>query len=137
MTEQLGFHDLKEENVDSENISDCSEETLDDMLNIIENECSEISSGNNKKDIQSQWNDLFKPRTIPNCIKHGEQCKEYTVNKPGKNQGRSSARGRSFPIQFFQQMIFKAIAVVRYSFTGNLGHQRAGGDVEDAQFLGS
>ncbi|CAG8485728.1 15150_t:CDS:2 [Funneliformis mosseae] len=76
--------------LDSVNISDSSnspEESLYDMLDN-EYERTEISPSNNKEEIQSQWNDLFKPRPIPNCIVHGESCKEYTVNKPGINQGR-------------------------------------------------
>lgn len=82
---------LQEKSTISENISDSSnsfEESLDDIINNVEDECIEVSSSNNKSDIQSQWNALFKPRPIPNCIGHGEPCKEYTVNKPGINQGR-------------------------------------------------
>ncbi|CAI2193060.1 4055_t:CDS:2, partial [Funneliformis geosporum] len=58
------------------------------MCNDNEYEHMEVSLNNNKEETQSQWNDLFKPRPIPNCIVHGESCKEYTVNKPGINQGR-------------------------------------------------
>jgi AP endonuclease 2 len=82
---------LQGKSMDSENISNSpnsSEKSLEDMLNNIEDECTEISSNNNKKDIQSQWSALFKPRPIPNCTEHGDPCKEYTVNKPGINQGR-------------------------------------------------
>lgn len=75
---------LQEKSTISENISD----SLDDIINNVKDECIEVSSSNNKSDIQSQWNALFKPRPIPNCIGHGEPCKEYTVNKPGINQGR-------------------------------------------------
>jgi len=83
--ELLDSQGLQGKSIDLENVSDSF---VDDRPNNIEDECTEVSSSNNKKDIQSQWSALFKPRPIPNCIEHGEPCKEYTVNKPGINQGR-------------------------------------------------
>ncbi len=89
--ERIDLQSSQGDSINLDSISDSSnspEESLDDMLNNIEYECTEISSENNKKEIQSQWSALFKPRPIPKCIEHGESCKEYTVNKPGINQGR-------------------------------------------------
>ncbi|GBB83631.1 hypothetical protein RclHR1_10330001 [Rhizophagus clarus] len=91
LIERKDSQNLQGKSTSSENISESSnsfEESLDDIINNIEDEYIEVSSSDNKNDIQSQWNALFKPRPIPNCIKHGEPCKEYTVNKPGINQGR-------------------------------------------------
>jgi AP endonuclease-2 len=91
VTKSMEPKDSQGKSTSSENISDSPnsfEESLDDIINNVEDECTEVSPNNNKSNIQSQWNTLFKPRPIPNCIKHGEPCKEYTVNKPGINQGR-------------------------------------------------
>ncbi|KAJ3897506.1 hypothetical protein F5879DRAFT_813866, partial [Lentinula edodes] len=35
------------------------------------------------------WKSLLKPREPPKCLVHNEVAKEFRVNKPGVNKGRS------------------------------------------------
>ncbi|KAH7885672.1 Endonuclease/exonuclease/phosphatase [Phlebopus sp. FC_14] len=38
---------------------------------------------------KTAWSQLMAPVQPPNCIVHGEPAKEYTVNKPGPNRGKT------------------------------------------------
>ncbi|CAG8567723.1 9300_t:CDS:2 [Ambispora leptoticha] len=51
-------------------------------------ESSNSRASTQNSQVQSQWMALFTPPPIPNCMAHGEKCKEYRVNKSGPNHGR-------------------------------------------------
>ena len=38
---------------------------------------------------KAAWSQLMAPAQPPNCLMHGEPAKEYTVNKPGPNKGKT------------------------------------------------
>ncbi|KZS94518.1 DNase I-like protein [Sistotremastrum niveocremeum HHB9708] len=38
---------------------------------------------------KAQWSQLMAPVQPPKCDVHGEPCKQYTVNKPGPNKGKT------------------------------------------------
>ncbi|TIB74570.1 DNase I-like protein [Wallemia mellicola] len=42
----------------------------------------------NDKTIKSAWKALMAPKRVPKCKVHNEDCREYTVNKPGPNKGK-------------------------------------------------
>jgi len=51
--------------------------------------CSLASAKPSASQSKTAWSQLMAPIQPPNCIIHGEPGKEYTVNKPGPNKGKT------------------------------------------------
>jgi len=50
---------------------------------------SASSSKPSRVESKEAWSSLLTPLQAPNCIVHGEPSKQFTVNKPGPNKGKT------------------------------------------------
>lgn len=47
------------------------------------------SSAPSNSQSKAAWSDMLAPIQPPKCDVHNEPCKEWTVNKPGPNKGKT------------------------------------------------